>query len=92
MKDFLYVYYNNRLKAASDLIASPLANNSAIEDIYHHFLSRNVLFTSSTVTITATFGVNNFIDAIGLCGCAFTQADILVKGQGDMVLFMGTMY
>jgi hypothetical protein len=91
MTDKFVVYYRNALKNAALIEAEPLVEGINPIDLYHPFLSRGVTFTAETALITARWGAENFIDSVCLADCAFTQARVTVKQQGD-TLFAGWMY
>jgi hypothetical protein len=91
MKDAMYVYYDNHLRASASLTASPLASGYTPGDLYHPFLARDVLFTGNTATITATWGAGNYLDAVALCAAAFSQAQITIKNSAGTTVFTGTL-
>jgi hypothetical protein len=91
MTDKFVVYYKNALVTAASLQASPLETGIEPGDLRHPFLSRRVFFTATAATIIATWGTGNYIDSVCLVDCAFTQARITVKQQGN-TLFSGWMY
>jgi hypothetical protein len=91
MTDKLAVYYRNALPDAAYIEASPLLEGINPIDLYHPFLSRRVVFSADEAVITATWGAGSHIDSVCLAECAFTQARITVRRQGEAV-FEGWMY
>jgi hypothetical protein len=85
------VYYDNQLKTAATLAASPLVSGYVAADLHHPFLARDVLFTSNTAIITATWGPDNYLDSLALCDCDFNQAQVTILDQGGETVFFGTI-
>jgi hypothetical protein len=80
------IYYRNALRAAAAFDAQPLTPGFILSDIYDPFLSRQLDFTSGEVSVTASWGVGNYIDSIATAGCRFTQGRVKLFNQGDIAL------